>query len=526
MKILNTADYITESDLDRLSHNEREWMYNGLDCCVTLEILNQLLAQIDAPTALIYQRSLDLRAPILEMSMRGIRVDLAARDKVRRAFEEKHKFLSSRLAHLFREAFDLDINYRSDTQLKHILYDILGLKPVRKRNANGLYVPTVNRDALEKLQYNFWAAPIISHVIALREIDKKLQFLRTGIDPDGRMRANFNIAGTNTGRLSSSESEFGTGTNQQNIDRSLRSIFIPDEGMKFINIDLEQGDSRNLGAFCWEVFVEKWGAQYAGAYLDACESGDLHTTVSHMTWPNLNWPEEGAPLKEFKKVAEQHFYRQDSYRQTAKKLGHGTNYLGQPHTMAMHTKMPTPIIANFQHRYFEAFPCIPSFHQWVIQQIKDYAHITNLHGRRRFFFGRADDSQTHREAVAYSGQSMTADAVNKAMIQLWKAGIKGHQFASKMQLLCQVHDSLLMQVPEDMTEDAVPALLELGRAPLLLKQGREFCVPNEAKIGFNWADQIVHNDGSIENELGLIKYNPNKIDSRKNEKRRLTITGL
>lgn len=525
MKIIDTSQYIDEADLDTLSYNHREWFYNGLDCCVTLEILDELLKQIDPPTALIYQRSLDLRAPVLEMSMRGIRVDLGRRDAVKREFEDKHKFLSSRLNELFREGLDLEINYRSDTQLKQVFYDTLGLKPVRKRNANGQYVPTVNRDALEKLQLYFWAQPIISHILALRDLDKKLQFLRTGIDPDGRMRANFNIAGTNTGRLSSSESEFGTGTNQQNIDRSLRSIFIPDPGMKFINIDLEQGDSRNLGAFCWEVFVEKFGEAFAGSYLDACESGDLHTTVARMTWVNLDWPEEGASPKEFKKVAEQIFYRQDSYRQTAKKLGHGTNYLGQPPTMAMHTKMPVSIISNFQHNYFKAFPCIPAFHEWVIDQIKQYSQLTNLHGRRRFFFGRADDASTHREAVAYAGQSMTADAVNKAMLAIWKAGYRGHKIAEATQLLCQVHDSLLLQVPEDLCEAAVPELLDLGRAPLTLKRGREFCVPNEAKIGFNWGDQIVNKDGSIENELGLIKYSPTKSDDRKNQKQRLTTIG-
>lgn len=517
MKILNTAEYVTEEDFARLSPSDREYIYNGLDCCVTLEILHELLSQVDESARLIYQRSLDLRAPVMEMSMRGIRVDLARRDAVKADFQRQHSFISSRLAELFREGFDLSLNYRSGKDMIYFFYEVLGLRPIRKRNANGQFVPTVNRDALERLQVHFWTQPIISHILALRDLDKKISFLSTGIDPDGRMRANFNIAGTNTGRLSSSESEFGTGTNQQNIDRSLRSIFIPDEGMKFINVDLEQGDSRNLGAFMWEVFVEEHGEAFAGAYLDACESGDLHTTVCRMAWTNLDWPDEGAPLKAFKAVAEQIYYRQDSYRQMAKKLGHGTNFCGQPPTMAMHTKMPTSIIEEFQRKYFRAFPSIPKFHSWVEQQVRDYSHITTLHGRRRFFFGRANDPATIRDAVAYCGQSMTADAVNKAMLQIWKAGIR-EELSFRLDLLCQVHDSLLMQVPEEAADEAVPRILDLGRAPLRLARGREFCVPNEAKIGWNWGDE------NEDNPLGLAKWSP-AGDGRKNEKRKLTLIG-
>lgn len=522
MRVIDTSQYISESDLLRLSPSDREAMYNGLDCCVALEIFEVLRTQLDDVSRATYQLSLDLRGPIMEMSMRGIRVDTARRDAVLGDFSRQHRFISDRLSELFREAFGRDFNYRSGPDMKTFFYEVLGLRPIRKRNANGQLVPTVNRDALERLQVNFWAQPVIAHIIALREIDKKIQFLKTGIDADGRMRANFNIAGTNTGRLSSSASEFGTGTNQQNIDRSLRSIFIPDPGKKFINIDLEQGDSRNLGANMWSIFLASHGPAFAGAYLDACESGDLHTTVCRMAWTDLAWPDEGSPLDEFKAIAEQIFYRQDSYRQMAKKLGHGTNFCGQPPTMAMHTKMPVSIIAEFQRRYFAAFPSIPLYHQWVQDQIAEYSFLTTLHGRRRFFFGRSEDMTTIRDAVAFTGQSMTADAVNKGMVQLWQAGKRGKPFARDTDLLCQVHDSLLLQVPEEMCDDAVPALLDICKAPLLLPGDREFIVPNEAKAGWNWGDFDKKNPE--ENPLGLIKWSPSG-DSRKNEKPRLTIIG-
>ena len=516
MKIIDTSKIVTPLDMHALSNNEREWMYNGLDCCVTLEIFYALEKELDSTTRVIYDRSLSLRAPILDMQMRGIRVDLNKRDKVIVDIVREMEALEERYRRILTDGIGCQyLAWGSDTQVRSLMYGVLQLRPIRKRNDRGGFSPTVNADALERLSINFYAAPLCAYILKLRELRKKLSFLRTGIDPDGRMRSTFNIAGTNTGRLASSESDFLTGTNLQNVDRALRSIFIPDPGKKFINVDLEQGDSRNLAAFCWEVFYEQEGASFAGSYLDACESADLHTTVCRMAWSDLDWPEDVGDVKASRKVAEQLFYRQDSYRQMAKKLGHGTNYLGTPHTMAMHTKMPVAIIEDFQKRYFGAFECIPAFHDWTQTQLEEYSQITTLHGRRRFFFGRTHDPKNNREAmetlrfaVAFAGQSMTADAVNKAMIQIWKDG------SDDIELLNQVHDSLLFQVPEEACVERVGEILELGKAPLVLTGGRDFVVPNEAKIGFNWGDE-----DEKDNPLGLMKFNPSTPDLRKNEYR-------
>jgi hypothetical protein len=121
-----------------------------------------------------------------------------------------------------------------------------------------------------------------------RDLGKSIGFLETAIDPDGRIRSDLKIAGTVTGRFASSITDFGTGTNLQNVTESLRSVFVADPGYKFANLDLEQGDSRNVGAICWNLFCDNpdWDERTAGAYLDACESGDLHTTVAKMAYKN------------------------------------------------------------------------------------------------------------------------------------------------------------------------------------------------------------------------------------------------
>lgn len=471
-------------------------MYNGLDCCVTLEIRDQLLPLLDSTTRKTYEFSLSLQAPIMEMGLRGLLVDKTQRDNVLRKIRQDIMTISAQLDAIVTDGIGLELNWRSPVQVKKLLYQVMGLPVVRKRNASGIMAPTANREALEKLSQHFIAEPITIRLLALRDLDKKRQFLETEIDPDGRSRTSMNIAGTDTGRLSSSLSEFGTGGNQQNIDRDLRTVFIPDPGYKFGNIDLEQGDARNVGAICWDLFFDSDGPEFAGSYLDACESGDLHTTVCRMAWHNLAWTDDP---KANKKVAEQIAYRNDSYRQLAKKLGHGTNYYGTPPTMARHTKVERKIIEEFQKLYFTGFKCITKWHQHVRKQLLTSSQLTTLFGRRRTFFGRPQDDTTLRAAIACNPQSMTAEQINIAMLRLWRE--------NKIQLLVQVHDSLLFQYKIEHEAEVLPWAIALARVTLELKGGRKFTVPTDAKVGWNWGDVEYDKNGKvIGNPNGLIKW--------------------
>ena len=503
MRIIETH---TLTPTTTLTQDENNWVYNGLDVCVTLEIVHNLLTQLDDISRPTYEFSKSLQGPILEMNMRGLRVDRERRDEVLTQYKSDIKFLTEQLNAFAEEGIGMSVNWASPAQLKHLFYEVLGLNPIKKRNAQGIFAPTVDREALEKLSNYMVAEPICERLLLIRDLDKKRQLLETGIDPDGRMRTSFNIAGTNTGRLASAMSDMGTGRNLQNIDRELRSVFIADPGMKFGNLDLEQADARNVGALCWNYFIEDQGADYAGCFLDACESGDLHTTTCKLAWTELPWP--GTP-KGDRAIADQLAYRQDSYRQLAKKLGHGTNYYGTPRTMAMHTKTAVRLIEDFQKRYFAGYPCIKSWHERVKHMLKYDGQITTLMGRRRFFWGRHNDDATLRAAIAYAPQSMTGDQINTGMLNLFRT--------QKVELLVQVHDSILFQFPEDQEESIIPLAMEKLRVPLTLARGREYVVPVDAKVGWNWGDAEHDKQGNlIGNEDGLVKWKGS--DQRKRQR--------
>lgn len=481
MKIIET-DLVAPDDLNQ---SERDWCYNGLDCCVTAEVLAVLLPQLDNLTSSTYAFSRALQGPVLEMRLRGVLVDKARKAEVIEEYYEKLDRLERQLERIVAEGVGFfGFNWRSNDHLKDLFYNRLGIPVTRKQGR-----VTVNRDALEKMEAYTIAKPIVSHMMAMRELGKRISVLKTAIDPDGRMRTSYNIAGTETGRFSSSFSEFGTGGNLQNIEDALRSVFIADPGMKMGYFDAEQGESRVVGAIEWNLFRD-------GKYLDACEGGDLHTIVAKLCWPGLPWKGD---LKSDKDLAEQPYYRHYSRRFMCKKIGHGTNYDGKPFTLAQQAKVDIKIVQDFQLVYFPAFPAHKQWHNHVEGTLRSTGILVSLTGRRRHFFGRRDTDETLREAIAYDPQGSLADIVNRGMLAVWRR--------RDVELLMQMHDAIVVQYPEREEDEIVPKIIKQLNYPVELRHGRELNIPYGAKTGWNFGEF------SKDNQDGLKTYQPS--DKRK-----------
>jgi DNA polymerase I-like protein with 3'-5' exonuclease and polymerase domains len=468
MKIINTA----EVRPDDMSPNTREWVYNGLDCAVTYEVLEALLDQLGPETSNTYAFSRDLQGPILEMRLRGVLVDLARRAEV---IEEYHQTLDRLEGQLERIVLDgvgmVRFNWRSNDDLKMLFYDKLGLPPIRDHGHI-----TVNRRALERLEAYLISRQVVMHILAMRDVAKKISVLRTEVDSDRRIRTSYNIAGTSTGRLSSSFSEFGTGGNLQNVEESLRSVFISDPGYKLAKFDAKSGESYCVGALEWNIFQD-------GRFLDAVESGDIHTAVARICWPKLPWTGD---IKLDKAIAERPYYRHYTYRFMCKKLGHGSNYGGEPTTLAQQTKLPEPIVQRFQPVYFRAFPSHLEWQRWVATELRRVGCLTSLTGRKRWFHGRRSDPATVREAIAYDPQCSLVDQVNQALLRIWRQGVAIP--------LMHDHDALTFMYPEEKEQDVVPRLMEMLPQDLALAHGRSLRIPYDCKVGWNKGEYDAENN--------------------------------
>jgi len=470
---------------------DQRQVYNGLDCMLTLEIFEEIsrLTNSDSST---YNFARALQGPILEIMLRGFLVDKTARYTAVSVLKEREALLRHRLQLLAAAVWDKPLNPRSPQQLQSFFYDTMRIPKIFSFQ-KGKKKLSMGRETLEKLDLYYFARPIVACILAIRGIAKQIEVLETEVSSDGRMRTSYNIGGTETGRLSSSSSADGTGSNLQNIESSLRRVFIADKGKVLCVIDLEQAESREVGWLCGTLFND-W------TYLNACEEGDLHTTTCRLIWPKLPWTGE----KSDRAIAEQNFYRHYSYRDMSKRGGHGTTYYGKPHTMARHLKVPARLMEEFQAAFFGAYPAIHKWHGWVAAELQTVQRIITPWGRERQFFGRPGDDTTLREAIAYSPQSSTADRTNSGLLAIWKN-------LPQVELLAQTHDSVTFQFELSLLEEVVPIALQCMEIPIS-HNGRIMIVPGEAKVGFNWGyrhdDRKPIGPRNKANPNGLVKWKP------------------
>lgn len=505
--LVQTAE-LTQSNLPNASQTHQ--IYNGLDCCLTGEILD-VLREFQPRAQQIYSFEKALQGPYLEMMQRGFLVDQDARARAAVALRVKREEILSLLNELARAVWDKDLNPQSPKQLAEFFFSAMRLPEVwlSKKGEKKL---STSREALEKLDHYLHAQPFISCILGARDLGKQLEIFECDIDTDNRFRAAYNIAGTETGRPSSSANAFGTGRSAQNIAASLRYVFSADRGMKMCVVDLEQVEARDVGFLCGCLFND-W------TFLDACESGDLHTNNAKRIWSELGWT--GNPGAD-RKLADRLFYREFSYRDMAKRGSHLSNYSGTAWTAARSLKVPIGIMEEFQARYIRgrsagpagpaitpAFPCIPRWWQWTATQLQTKRSLTTPFGRTRQFFGRPEDATTLREAIAFVPQSTTADRMNLGLWRVWR-------YEPQAQLLAQTYDSITFQAPDDKNFDGlVSRVLKHIEVELRGPNGRSYVVPGEAKVGWNWGAVERDKEGKVVGNLeGLVKWKPG-ADGRK-----------
>lgn len=462
-----------------LGQSDTYWVYNGLDCCATAAVLDSLKPKIlgDNSRGAIYALEQNLQAPVLEMNLRGFLIDPALRNKWIFEHQAKALKLQNILDQFTRAFWHQDLNVNSPKQMKAFFYGFMSMPAKTKRNKEtGKMELTCDRDALESWLPYHDAKPFIKLILALRGVLKALSTMTSEIDPDGRFRTSFNIAGTNTGRFSSSSNAFGSGSNIQNITQALRQMFIADKGKKIAYIDLEQAESK-LVAYCS-------GDQ---AYIDACESGDPHTIVTRMVWPDMEWTGDSSLDRAIADDHDNLFYRHFTYRDMAKRGGHLTNYFGPPYTMSKGLKIPIQLAERFQESYFNAFPGISDWQSWCAERIQTENSLVTPYGRVIQFFGRVRDDSVIRRAISSVPQSSVGDYLNTGMLNTWR-------MVPEVQLLVQLHDAVCIQY-DDISDEheahcinsVVKQLTQTIEVTDINGTTRPMSILTDTVTGWNWS---------------------------------------
>lgn len=457
------------------------WRYNALDAAVTREIMDVQEQEIDKfEVRPVIEHEMRLVEPLMKMMWRGVKQDIPLREKLKENFEREIANLQAFLD----KAAGGAVNVKSPKQMLDLLYNRLGLPAKYKRRTNKL---TADKDAVNTLAGKF-SHPVLSVILEIRQRrDFVERYLNAQVDLDGRMRCSFDITGTRSGRLSSRQSIYGSGTNLQNIPsrtpagEAIRRTFIADEGMVFVYRDLSQAEARVV------------------AHLAKCRA-----LIELFEDPSRDIHRENA-ARIFNKPIED---VTDEERYLAKRVVHASNYgMGADKLVIIvneDAKVTGVRIDEGQARkliekYFMIYPEIKE--NWWNRVEADLRHTRMLNtpfGRKRQFFGRWDDKMI-REGYSYEPQSTVGWICNEGVINCY------HEIEQKDkgELLLQVHDSILMQCTPANLDEVVAEMDRCMKIPVTI-YGNTFTIPTDAKVGLNWGARPKKTPE--DNPNGLVDY--------------------
>lgn len=423
--------------------------YNATDACLTMEIATKLMQELKEEGLWEFYNGYvhSLVEPLLAMSKKGVRFDYLKKNSIKKRLQEEVAVLQKQLD----AAVGRPINTNSPKQMKEWLYNELKYKAkTKKSKLTGEEAVTADNEALEEL-YKEHQNEALLKVLKIREKNKVIStYLEVKLDEDKRIRCSYNITGTETGRLSSSATACGTGTNLQNVPAGpVKTLFLPDEGYTLINADLSQAEARVVAYLANESRLIRVFE----------EGGDIHRKNASNIF---RVPEANVT---------------DEQRQLAKRVVHASNYGMGPITFAKQCGIPASEAKRLLNQYFATYPGIANWQLDIASQLRNKRYLVTPFGRKRVFFNRFNDSLT-KEGFAYIPQSTVADIVGQALVCAHQKGIE---------LLLQVHDSLLVQAPTGEVDQVCRMLKECLTVPLEIN-GKILVIPVDVKIGQNWND--------------------------------------
>lgn len=397
--------------------NEDElWHYNCLDCTYTYEVSDeeeQTAAKLGMYPQIAFQQSQFY--PALDMMLKGININTGRRAEFHKQLEQAITVLEAK----FERMLGHPLNPRSGPQMQRLFYTDFGQRPIISRKTGNI---TLDTKALDKIAAREpLLGPLIEDIQQYRSLGVfKSTFIESELDPDGRMRCSYNIAGPETFRYSSSTNAFGRGMNLQNVpavgsDPDVRRMFVPDPDHYLMDWDLDRAD---LQVVVWEA---------------------NDTELKQMLHEGVDMHSENAKVLLCP-------------RQVAKMWVHGSNYGGSARTMAANCGITVHQSEVMRRRWFAAHSGILEWHRRTERSLATTRSVWNKFGYRRLYFDRIESILP--EALAWVPQSTVAIVINTGLARIFSK-------LPEIQLLLQVHDSLVMQAHKSLIPSIYPKIREL-----------------------------------------------------------------
>ena len=401
----------------------------------------------------LYERiELPLTAVLAAMETAGVKIDTYRMGEITARLRDRVEELEAKATDLAGEEFMLG----STQQVARILFEKLGLEPGRK----GKTGYSTDSRVLRGLRDEHEIVPVVEE---WREYSKLLNTYLLPLpslisELDGRLHTTFNQAVAATGRLSTSNPNLQSIPIRTDLGRQIRSAFIAEDGHRLLSADYSQVELRILAHVSGEPVLR-----------EAFERGeDIHTRTAAEVLGK-----DPATLTR-------------SERDVAKMVNFGIIYGISSFGLAENLEIPRDEAQAYIDTYLARFPRVQEFIARTIAQAAADGYVTTLLGRRRPIPElRASNRQTRslgeRLAVNTVMQGTAADVIKVAMI---RAHDRLRAEGRTARLVLQVHDELLLEVPE--TE--VSGVRELVREEMVGAYPLDPPLAVDVGAGDNWAD--------------------------------------
>ena len=448
-------------------------LYSAKDAAVTLEIwlaMQEDLDKIDARPHYEWQRR--LIEPLVYMSDRGVKVNEQALNEERKRLSEQREKLRREIC----ERTGVD-NPASTKQLQYYFYVERGARPYVNRNSGSW---RLDEEALKGLSVKgFEEARMI---LEFRRLSKLISTYLDVTLRDGRLVCSYNPVGSRQGRLSSGQNIFGEGTNMQNLPKDVRQFLVADPGWLLIQCDLAQAENRVVAYIAPEPRM-----------IEAFESGaDIHSRTAALIF--------GIPEDEVSREPGSADIGdgKHSQRDWGKRANHALNYAMGARRFSQTHEIQYADAKRIRDSYLAAYPGVANMWRWIEDKVRRERVLRNVFGRPYVFLGQVTDS-TLKQAYSYIPQSTVADLLNRrGLLFLWE------NFFDEVDLLMQVHDSVVFQVRKDLGARRIAEILQALRASVeapLEFRGMKFSIPLDAEAGYNLRDLKGLNWNDLEHDI-------------------------
>ena len=348
-----------------------------------------------------------------------------------------------------------EFNILSPKQLGHILFDKLGLPPIKKTKTGY----STNADVMEKLRPRH---EIVGKVLDYRQLTKLnstyVEGLGKVIAADGRIHTSFQNTVTATGRLSSTEPNLQNIPVRTPLGAEMRKMFVAPAGRVLVDADYSQIELRLLAHMSGDQ-----------AMIGGFNSGvDIHTVTASQVF---GLPQDEVPPE---------------LRRAAKAVNFGIVYGISAFSLSDDIHVTVAQAKEYMEKYFEHYSGVRAYMDRVVAQGREDGYVSTLYGRRRWLPELKSSNFNTRsfgERVALNMpiQGTAADIIKLAMI---KVDNRLRAEGLEARLVLQVHDELIVECPEGEAEQVKALLQEEMEGVAALS------VPlvADAKAGRTWAE--------------------------------------